>query len=103
MERLSREKEERKRAEELRIDEEKQKRLQEAKEIALKQQEEETLRIKEENRRMKEWEEKFDREQKIKEEKLIQKFYTDHSVEKNNIEVDKNSIKSDSPEDEKIN
>ena len=42
-------------------------RIQEEKELALKHKEEEELRIIEENRRLKEWEEKFDREQKIKE------------------------------------
>ena len=103
MERLSKKREKRKRDEELRKNEEKQKRLQEAKEAALKQQEEEALRIKEENRRMKEWEENFDREQKIKEEELIKKFYTDHSLGKNNKEVDNNSNETVSSEDEKIN
>ena len=103
MKRLSREKEQRKRAEELRIDEEKQKRLQEAKEISLRQQEEEALRIREENQRIKEWEEKFDQEQKTREEKLIQKFYTDHSLKKNNKEDSENSKKLVNSEDEKIN
>ena len=37
------------------------------------------MRIKEENRRIKEWERKFDEEQKIKEEELIRKFYSDDS------------------------
>ncbi len=37
------------------------------------------FRIKEENRRIKEWERKFDEEQKIKEEELIRKFYSNDS------------------------
>ena len=32
-------------------------------------------RIQEENRRMKEWEKKFDEEQRLKEEELVRKFY----------------------------
>ena len=40
---------------------------------------EEEERIREENRRIKEWEDKFDQEQKIKEEELIKKFYKDQS------------------------
>ena len=100
---MSKEKEERERLEALRKDEENQKRIQEEKELALKHKEEEELRIIEENRRLKEWEEKFDREQKIKEDKLIQKFYSnelsDHdsqdinlaeNIEKNNIDEKKN-------------
>ena len=49
------------------------------------------------NRRIKEWEDKFDQEQKIKEENLIKKFYSDNSdqdlkseiPEENNREEDK--------------
>ena len=40
----------------------------------MKQRDEEELRISEENRRLKEWEKKFDNEQKIKEEELIKKI-----------------------------
>ena len=40
---------------------------------------EEEDRIREENKRIKEWEDKFDQEQKIKEEELIKKFYSDQS------------------------
>ena len=36
-------------------------------------------RIREENRRIKEWEDKFDQEQRIREEELIKKFYNDNS------------------------
>ena len=35
----------------------------------------ENQRIEDENRRMKEWEKKFDEEQRLKEEELIRKFY----------------------------
>ena len=49
------------------------------KEIALKQKIEEEERIKNENYRIREWEEKFDQDQKMKEEALIQKFYKDQS------------------------
>ena len=44
---------------------------------------EEEERIREENRRIKEWEDKFDQEQKIKEEELIKKFYSDQSPSSN--------------------
>ena len=60
-------------------EEEKQKKIEEEKLIALKHKEEEEERIKEENRRIKEWEDKFDQEQRIREEELIKKFYSDHS------------------------
>ena len=83
------EKEERERLEVIRKDEENQKKIQEEKDLALKHKEEEELRIIEENRRLKAWEEEFDKEQKAKEEKLIQKFYStesnDPSKEDNNI------------------
>ncbi len=86
--------------EELRKEEEKQKRIEEEREIALKQKAEEEERIREENRRIKEWEDKFDQEQKKKEEALIQKFYSDQSTSnepltnKENIE-DKDEEKND--------
>ena len=35
-------------------------------------------RIREENRRIKEWEDKFDQEQKLREEELIRKFYSNN-------------------------
>ena len=65
----------------LRKVEEKQKRIEEESQIALKQKAEEEERIREENRRIKEWEDKFDLEQKAKEEALIQKFYNNSSTE----------------------
>ena len=49
--------------------------------MKLKTEEEE--RIREENRRIKEWEDKFDQEQKKKEEELIKKFYSDQSSQVN--------------------
>ena len=59
------------------------KKLDEKNAIELKQKLEEEERIKEENRRIKEWEEKFDEEQKMKEDALIEKFYTDKSSDQN--------------------
>ena len=56
---------------------EKQKIIEEEKQIALKQKAEEEERIRVENQRIREWEEKFDIEQKKKEEELIKKFYSD--------------------------
>ncbi len=53
----------------------------------MRQVEEEELRIKEENRRLKEWEEKFDKEQKIKEQELIDKFYSNYSKDQNKEEL----------------
>ena len=74
-------------------------RIQEEKEIALKQRSEEEERIREENRRIKEWEDKFDIDQKKKEEELIKKFYSDHSIidneNTNNNDQDKNNTDSD--------
>ena len=66
--------------------------LREEKEIALKQKEEEEIRIREENRRIKEWEQKFDHEQKVKEEELIKKFYTDNPKNLNKKEDDNSSV-----------
>ena len=47
---------------------------------------EEEKRIHEENERVKEWEIKFDEEQKKKEEELIRKFYNTESVNNDNEE-----------------
>ena len=55
--------------------------------MALKAQEEEEDRIREENRRIKEWEDKFDQEQKKKEEELIKKFYSDQSSGQSNTNL----------------
>ena len=59
-------------------------------------------RIKEENLRVKEWEEKFDREQKLKEDELIKKFYSDSSP---NIKNQETAIEptSDAKEENKNN
>lgn len=64
---------------------------------ALKLKAEEEERIREENRRIKEWEDKFDQEQKIKEKELIRKFYSDKSTslkENNNEMVEKEEDKN---------
>ena len=73
-------------------DEEKEKRIKEEKEIALKKKDEQEKRIRDENRRLKEWEIKFDQEQKIKENNLIQKFYSDQSMNSNKKDTVSSSI-----------
>ena len=55
---------------------------------------EEEERVREENRRIKEWEDKFDQEQKKKEEELIKKFYSDQSTIQDN-EDDKINISNE--------
>ena len=47
-------------------------------------------RIDEENRRMKEWEKKFDKEQRLKEEELVKKFYSEEISEPENNQNDSN-------------
>ena len=74
--------------------------------IPISKRDEEKLRINAENQRLKEWEKKFDHEQKIKEEALLEKFYNDKSkdeskeenaekltdnIEKNDLEINKNN------------
>jgi len=49
----------------------------------LRQKTEEEERIKQENQRIKEWEDKFDQDQKQKEDDLIKKFYSNKGNEKN--------------------
>ena len=66
----------RERFEEIRKEEERQKRADEENKKALAEKLAEEQRINEENRRIKEWEKKFDEEQKKKEEELIKKFYS---------------------------
>ena len=58
---------------------------------------EEEDRIREENRRIKEWEDKFDQDQKKKEEELIKKFYNDQSMSesKDTEESSENKITED--------
>ena len=68
----------------MKIEEERQKRIEEENErtrlVEIAQKE----RIEEENRRMKEWEKKFDEEQRLKEEELVRKFYSDEISEQDN-------------------
>ena len=74
-EKILREKEELKRKEEERREEEKRKKIEEENQIALREEIENKKRIEEENMRIKEWEKKFDEEQRKKEDELIKKFY----------------------------
>ncbi len=60
-----------------------------AKLVVLKEQIEKEKRLEEENRRLKEWETKFDEEQKKKEEELIRKFYSDNSETKSESNEEK--------------
>ena len=96
------EKEQREKIEEIRKEKEKQRKAEEEREIALKQKTEQEERIREENRRIKEWEDKFDLEQQKKEETLIQKFYSDQKVNQNdnetNLENNPEVIESDREE-----
>mgnify|MGYP006000485825 CR=1 FL=1 len=57
----------------------------------------------EENRRLKEWEQKFDIEQKKKEEELIQKFYGNQPKDQNLQDVDDNSITNNENSDNEKN
>ena len=68
----------------------------EASELKAKMEEED--RIREENRRIKEWEDKFDQEQKKKEEELIKKFYNDQSSDQNNENPNETSEQSETIE-----
>ena len=62
----------------------------------MREKDEEEERIKEENHRIKEWEDKFDQEQRIREEELIKKFYSDHSeLSKTENNIDNNEDKED--------
>ena len=56
----------------------------------MRRQDEEQERIKEENRRIKEWEDKFDKEHRAKEEELIRKFYNNESTSQNDQETKEN-------------
>ena len=74
----------------MKLEEERQKRIEEENErirLAEKAQKE---RLEEENRRMKEWEKKFDEEQRLKEEELIRKFYSDETPEQENNQAGDN-------------
>ena len=68
-----------------------QKKIEEEKQIALNQKAEEEERIREENRRIKAWEDKFDLEQKKKEEELINKFYNEELANPNELKNSENS------------
>ena len=57
----------------------------------MRRQDEEQERIKEENKRIKEWEDKFDKEHRAKEEELIRKFYNNESTSQNDQETKENS------------
>ena len=82
----------------MKIEEERQKRIDEENErirlaeIAQKEREDE------ENRRMKEWEKKFDEEQRLKEEELVRKFYSDE-VSKQENDQDGNNLETKTDED----
>ena len=62
-------------------------------------------RIEEENRRMKEWEKKFDEEQRLKEEELVNKFYSDEIPEQENNQNEDNleTITNEDDLENKIN
>ena len=62
----------------------------------MREKDEEEERIKEENRRIKEWEDKFDQEQRAREEELIKKFYSDNSMpSKEENEINDNEDKEE--------
>ena len=80
----------------LKIEEEKQKRIEEENESIRLAEIVQKERIEEENRRMKEWEKKFDEEQRLKEEELVRKFYSDETPEQeNNKDGDNLETKAD--------
>ena len=62
---------------------------------------EEEERIREENRRIKEWEDKFDQEQKLKEEELIKKFYNDQNSDESENVINKTSENQNTEDDVK--
>ena len=68
----------------MKIEEERQKRIEEENERTRLAEIAQKERIEEENRRMKEWEKKFDEEQRLKEEELVRKFYSDETPEQEN-------------------
>jgi len=80
----------------LKIEEERQKRIEEENERIRLAEIAQKERIEEENRRMKEWEKKFDEEQRLKEEELVRKFYSDEvSEQENNKNGDNLETKTD--------
>ena len=54
----------------------------------------EEKRIEEENKRIKEWEQKFDQEQKKKEEELIRRFYTNEEKSRESNQISKTEIQN---------
>ena len=72
------------REKELKLEEERQKKIDEENERTRLVKIAENQRIEDENRRMKEWEKKFDEEQRLKEEELIRKFYSDEITKEEN-------------------
>ena len=68
----------------MKIEEERQKRIEEENERIRLAEIGQKERIEEENRRMREWEKKFDEEQRLKEEELVRKFYSDETPEQEN-------------------
>ena len=80
----------------MKIEEERQKRIEEENERIRLAEIAQKERIEEENRRMKEWEKKFDEEQRLKEEELVRKFYSDEvSEQENNKNGDNLETKTD--------
>ena len=73
----------------------------EEREIALKQKTEQEERIREENRRIKEWEDKFDLEQQKKEEELIKKFYDNQSTDQDKEKLIQNPDQTNTTNDDK--
>ena len=91
----------------MKLEEERQKRIEEENERTRLAEIAQKERIEEENRRMKEWEKKFDEEQRLKEEELVRKFYSDETPEQesnqysDNLETraDNDNLENKSDED----
>ena len=83
----------------MKIEEERQKRIEEENERIRLTEIAENQRIEEENRRMKEWEKKFDEEQRIKEEELVRKFYSDEITKQENNQTDEDNTETKADED----
>ena len=80
----------------MKIEEERQKRIEEENERIRLAEIAEKNRIEDENSRMKEWEKNFDEEQRLKEEELVRKFYSDEIPEQeNNQDGDNLETKAD--------
>ena len=68
----------------MKIEEERQKRIDEENERIQIAKQAEKKRLEEEEKRFREWEKKFDEEQRLKEEELVRKFYSDEVSEQEN-------------------